>query len=176
MMRNQLKTLPNLLSLARIFLTPLCLYLIHIHHPYRLSFFILLIASDFFDGWYARKFNQVTPLGSVLDPIADKFLINSILIALVGTDGISYLWPLLFIARDSLVSSLRLFAEREGREIPVHFLGKIKTSLQAVALSTVLYAPEAFYTQICLGLALLAALFSGAIYAVEFYKSILQRS
>ena len=109
-------------------------------------FFVLASFTDFLDGYLARKNNQVTDLGKFLDPVADKLLVNSMVIFLIVPAGYAHngqmnfsLWcALLLIARDIVVDALRFIAAQKGVVIAANIFGKAKTVLEMVAVSLVL--------------------------------------
>ncbi|HCZ07297.1 MAG: CDP-diacylglycerol---glycerol-3-phosphate 3-phosphatidyltransferase [Thermotogota bacterium] len=97
-----------------------------------LGLILILVAgfTDFLDGWIARRFNQVSDLGKFLDQIADKILINAVLIEL-AVSGI--LWPwlvVIIVGRDTLISGLRMFAASRQEVIAANIWGKAKTVSQ----------------------------------------------
>lgn len=99
-----------------------------------LSVFIIASISDFLDGYIARKYNMVTSLGKFLDPIADKVLVNSLLIYLSATNVIPLICVLLMVSRDTLVDALRMSASSKNVVVSAHWSGKLKTVLQMVAI------------------------------------------
>lgn len=98
-------------------------------------FFILLSLTDFFDGFLARKYNQETLLGSLLDPIADKFLLFSALITLVYLNKVFFYVAIIFISREVFIMGLRQLALTCGFRLPVIQSAKNKTFLQFTYLS-----------------------------------------
>jgi CDP-diacylglycerol--glycerol-3-phosphate 3-phosphatidyltransferase len=86
--------------------------------------------TDFLDGYIARRYNQQTLLGRLLDPLADKLLVSSALIALIYLNKLWFYWGIIFIGREFFVMGLREIALHQGFEIPVGNSGKIKTALQ----------------------------------------------
>src|SRR5213594_48116 len=144
-------TLPNILTLARICLTPVIALLPFIqgYWPKVIAFVIFLIAafSDAVDGYLARKRNQVSELGQLLDPIADKLLLFATLIPIFWmtrhptllTDyripwwGSLPVWvALILVGREVLITAFRFFAKRRGVVIPAAGPGKLKAIVQAV--------------------------------------------
>lgn len=106
-----------------------------------LVLFILASLTDFFDGHLARKNAWITNFGKFLDPIADKLLVLSILIAFTGKNYISSLIPILTLARDFVVTGLRLLAAEQNVVIAANKGGKLKTLVQMLAIiSTFIYA------------------------------------
>jgi CDP-diacylglycerol--glycerol-3-phosphate 3-phosphatidyltransferase len=130
--------LPNHLSVLRLIFIPAvvaCLYF-----PGRMGsllaalFFGLAALTDLLDGFYARRYRVVTPLGKFLDPLADKLLISVTMIMLITLDRIPAWVVMLIIARELAVTGLRGIAIVEGQIIEVSILGKYKTIFQSVAL------------------------------------------
>ncbi len=106
-----------------------------------LFLFILASLTDFFDGHLARKNSWVTNFGKFLDPIADKLLVLSILIAFTGKNYITALIPILTLARDFVVTGLRLLAAEQNVVIAANKGGKVKTFVQMLAIiATFVYA------------------------------------
>ncbi|MGH7644273.1 MAG: CDP-diacylglycerol--glycerol-3-phosphate 3-phosphatidyltransferase [Gemmatimonadales bacterium] len=144
-------TIPNIITIARICLTPVIALLPFIsgYWPKVLAFVIFLVAaiSDAIDGYLARRYGQVSELGQLLDPIADKLLLFATLIPIywmtrhptILTDytipwwGSLPLWvALLLVGREVLITVFRFFARRRGVVIPAAGAGKLKATFQAV--------------------------------------------
>jgi len=103
--------------------------------------FVLFSLTDFFDGYLARKYSQVTALGKILDPIADKCLVYSVLIALLAINKIFFIWVIILIGRDFFMMALRQVALEHGFSISVFLLGKIKTVIQLCFLTVLIVNP-----------------------------------
>ncbi|WP_455389217.1 CDP-diacylglycerol--glycerol-3-phosphate 3-phosphatidyltransferase [Petrachloros mirabilis] len=131
--------LPNLITLARILLIPVFVILFSSPTPDRslnaAIIFVVAAVSDLLDGYIARRTGQVTTLGKLLDPIADKLLVLSALILLVNIDRVSALVAILVIAREVAVTGIRAIAAGEGMIIPAETTGKYKMALQVVAIT-----------------------------------------
>lgn len=140
--------LPLLLTVGRIFIGPIFL-LFYLKHDllgvsiYVLPFILLLLLglselSDFFDGYLARKYNLVTELGKILDPMSDS--VTKLAILLTFTQGVIQL-PLLlvfvFVYRDAMISTLRTLCALKGVTLAARTSGKIKTVLQALAICVI---------------------------------------
>ncbi len=108
------------------------------------AFFMFLAVTDFFDGYYARKYGQVTEFGRVLDPIADKFLIIATLICLLAISKIGVWWVLILLSREIFIMSLRNIALQQGVVVPVLYLGKCKTMMQIITLFVIILNPAVF--------------------------------
>lgn len=144
-------TLPNILTLFRLILSPLALplllvYLLPLNTTYTNGFlavlFIIFGLTDFFDGYFARRYKQESRLGAMLDPIADKFLIFSTLIALLTINRIYFYWVILLIGREFFMIGLRQVALEHAIRVPVSWLGKVKTAMQMVYIVFVLINPH----------------------------------
>jgi CDP-diacylglycerol--glycerol-3-phosphate 3-phosphatidyltransferase len=103
--------------------------------------FIAFSLTDFFDGYLARKNGQQTILGTVLDPIADKFLCYSTLIALLVAGKIFFFWVVILIGREFFMMGLRQIALEHNFSVPVSLFGKYKTAFQMVCLTFVIVNP-----------------------------------
>ncbi|MFN0155121.1 MAG: CDP-diacylglycerol--glycerol-3-phosphate 3-phosphatidyltransferase [Gaiella sp.] len=130
-------TLPDQLTVARAVAVPIVVALFAIefdHHAYwATAVFIAAMFTDQIDGWLARRWDQTSALGKLLDPIADKVLVMATLVMLVGA-GVAPAWMVgAIIAREFLVSGLRLAAVERGVVMGARDLGKLKTWAQATA-------------------------------------------
>ncbi len=135
------KNLPNLLTLARIGLVPMIVWLLRDEGPgagvLAAGAFFLACWSDYFDGYLARRYSLSTTLGKFLDPLADKLLVAGILIMLVGMqrEPRPPAWlVVLVVGRELAVTGLRAIASSEGIVIPAEELGKYKMIFQMFAL------------------------------------------
>ena len=138
----QLRTIPNLLSVLRLALVPVFLYLILTEHPL-LAFLVLAFASftDWLDGYLARRLNQITRLGALLDPAADRLYIFATLIGLAITGAIPVWLPIVVIGRDAILSfTIPVLASRNYGPLPVHFAGKAGTFALLYAFPLLLLA------------------------------------
>jgi CDP-diacylglycerol--glycerol-3-phosphate 3-phosphatidyltransferase len=145
--------LPNALTLARIFLVPLLvaalvqeswnfeLLGVHITNDLlALAIFLSAAATDLLDGYVARRWEKITTVGTLLDPIADKLLISAALISLVQVRTLPGWMAILIIAREFAVSGLRSIAAAAGYTIHANDLGKTKMMSQVVACSVAMLA------------------------------------
>ncbi len=133
--------LPNILTLSRIFVIPIVVATFFFDSPTMrwaaCGLFTLAGITDFFDGYLARRANQVSSFGRFLDPIADKLLVAAVLMLIVAFDRVhvwSYLAALVILLREILVSGLREFLAELHVSVPVTKLAKAKTTVQMVAL------------------------------------------
>lgn len=146
--------LPNKITISRILLIPVFMVImlvpfnwgeltfgpetILVTHFVGAIIFIIASTTDWIDGYYARKLNQVTNLGKFLDPLADKLLVSAALIILVEL-GLAPSWMvILIISREFAVTGLRLVLAGEGEVVAANMLGKIKTWTQIIAISALL--------------------------------------
>lgn len=130
--------LPNQLTIIRIILTPIFLYLFLSDNPLliqiSLGVFLIAALTDWYDGWLARKFNYITDWGKFWDPLADKILTSTAFLGFVFV-GLLPLWMvLLIIFRDLFVTLLRVYAESRGYNFVTTYYAKWKTLLQMVFL------------------------------------------
>ena len=135
-------TIPNIITFIRIFLIPIILYLLFSENPNIVLIagllFIVSSVSDYFDGYLARTLNQSSKLGTLLDPIADKLLIASVIVVLVDTGVISNIHVLpaiIILLREIAISGLREFLAKLNTDMPVSKLAKYKTTFQMISLS-----------------------------------------
>jgi len=170
--------LPNILTMSRILMIPLFIGAFYIdgHVSNWLSFAIFSLAgvTDFFDGYLARKFKQSSRLGQFMDPVADKLLIATALMMMVGFGRIeeySILAAVIILCREILVSGLREFLAELKVSVPVTLLAKWKTTIQIFAIGFLLVgeaSPEAINSiligNICLWVAALLTLYTGFDY------------
>src|SRR6516165_5041735 len=144
--------LPNSLTILRIFFVPLLVaalvagnvFSFHVgdvlvtNEWLALAIFLAAAATDLLDGYLARRWKQVTTIGTLLDPIADKLLISAALISLVEVRVLPGWMAIVIIGREFAVSGLRSIAAAEGYTIKASDLGKTKMLSQVVAISVML--------------------------------------
>ncbi len=144
------RTVPIFLTLIRLTFSPLILpFLLVYLLPYNdftinsclALFFIGLSSTDFFDGYFARKFGQVTALGKVLDPLADKFLVYTTIVSLLAVHKIYFYWAIVFIGRDFFMMGLRTVALTYNFTVPVSYFAKVKTIFQMVLFTWIIFNP-----------------------------------
>lgn len=187
---------PNILTIARIIITPFFLWIILFDDlPHRFLFACIVFSigaiTDAVDGHLARKNNQVTNFGKFLDPIADKVLTTSALLAFMSM-GLCNIWIVMIVlTRDFAIASVRMIAASGGVVIPANIWGKIKTVTQMVftifimVLGEIYYVVEKYSQEIFLklpdlslvsnGLLWITAVFtvvSGVIYLIDSRKII----
>lgn len=139
----QLKSVPNNLTLLRIACVPLLLIIFPVNHYATdiLCAFLFLLAAltDFFDGFFARKFNTTSKLGEILDPIADKVLAVAMLLLLCAGGRLPALLAGLLVIREIAVCGLRCVAAEQGTKLTVEALGKWKTAVLWVAILCLIF-------------------------------------
>ena len=181
--------LPNLLTLLRIFFVPLLVAaLVQQDAEYdlfghriagsiaALGIFLVAAATDLLDGYLARRWGQVTTVGTLLDPIADKLLISSALIALVQTGHVPAWLTILLIGREFVISGLRSIASAAGYTIKANDLGKTKMAFQVAAIALVILSmriPEVgVYAYWCMWLVVFFSIASAFSYFYKFWGKI----
>ena len=140
-------TIPTLMTLARIVAIPLIVvvYYLPIAQETRnlvaTSMFVVFAITDWLDGYLARKLNQTSAFGAFLDPVADKFLVCAALLMLVDMHRVHVLVALVIIGREIAISALREWMAQLGasKSVAVHMAGKLKTTVQMVAIPFLLY-------------------------------------
>lgn len=193
--------LPNKLTIIRLIFVPLFIlvYLI----PYQMLgfhiptfnilstqlslldiilFVIFFVAAftDFLDGHLARKEKMVTTFGKFMDPIADKLIVNTVLILLAYSGDISVLIPIIMIARDTFVDGIRLVASQNQVVLAASYLGKAKTMTQMIAIGILLLHNVIFemmgipMDQIMIWLATMISVVSGVDYFIKNSQYILE--
>ncbi len=166
--------LPNRVTLLRIFLIPVFVAVVALRVPYgdyiAASIFILAASTDGLDGYIARKRKQVTNLGRLMDPLADKLLVSAALIVLTELHRLPSWVTLIIIGREFAVTGLRALAVADGIIISAGWLGKVKTVTQIIAIVALFFIsylpPLLGYTAVAV--AVLFTLWSGWDY---FYRS-----
>lgn len=136
------KKLPMFFTMLRIYLTPIILLVMWPRtFEWNIVGCILFIAAsitDYYDGYFARKYNAVSNMGKFMDPIADKILVSSILIALLARGVIDPYMIILIIARDTYIGGIRSVAAADNIIIDAQSAGKWKTAFQMVAIPTLI--------------------------------------
>ena len=173
---------PNLLSLSRILSVPVFILLMLEPNPLKALIagivFGLASATDWLDGYLARKWGQVTKIGKLLDPIADKILIMSALVILVEirADAVHAWIAIVIIGREFAVTGLRAMAATEGIVIPAETVGKYKVGAQITAVLCLLwdyYLDRGWITdlgRIALWIAMILALYSAFRYFLTYWN------
>jgi len=179
--------LPNLLTFSRLLLIPIFVLLFSQPTPERslaaATVFGVAAITDLLDGYLARRRSEVTRLGRLLDPIADKLLVISGLILLVEFQRVSAIVAILMIAREVAVTGIRAISAAEGIVLSAETIGKYKMTAQVLAIMFLIVAdsvdPEwKFYAigNVLLYSALMLGLISGAKYLFTFWRQISLKS
>lgn len=162
--------LANKLTIMRIILVPVFLALITIKTKYGVylatGVFIIAALTDKLDGYIARSRNQITTLGKFMDPLADKLLVAAALISMTELGRLPAWMVITIIAREFAVTGLRAVAASEGIVISASWWGKLKTTVQIVAIIAVLV--EIPYYNVLIWIAVIVTIMSGIDY---FYKN-----
>jgi len=177
---NEIWNVPNALTLFRIFLVPFLVVVLLTKFSGSeyagLTIFLVAAITDFFDGYVARRYNKMTKLGALLDPMADKLLMSAAFISLVEL-GLARAWMIvIIIGREFAVDSLRAIAAQQGVTIAASPLGKTKTVSQVVAVSLLILSYELgeykFIAELSLWVVMLFALVSAVDYFIKFSRAI----
>ena len=141
-------TIPTLMTWTRIVAIPLIVAVYYIpglndaaRNLLATVMFVVFAITDWLDGYLARKLNQTSAFGAFLDPVADKFLVCAALLILVHMNRVHVLVALIIIGREIAISSLREWMAQigAGKSVAVHMIGKVKTTVQMVAIPFLLY-------------------------------------
>lgn len=140
-------TIPTLLTWARIAAIPLIIGVYELgwdmatKNLVATTMFVLFAATDWLDGYLARKLNQTSAFGAFLDPVADKILVCASLLVLLHLNRVGTVVALIIIGREIAISALREWMAQIGatRSVAVHMLGKLKTTAQMTAIPLLLY-------------------------------------
>ena len=183
--RRRVLNLPNTITLLRIAIVPVLFFLLTAPGPTGslviAALFILAALTDLLDGYLARKYQIVTAMGKLLDPIADKLIVNTAMILMIPIGRIPAWVAAVIIARDFAVDGIRSMAAAEGQVIAASRLGKRKTLCQIFALSALmihypLFGADAHVVgTFILYIALFLSVYSGIEYFIGFYRNWLQR-
>lgn len=135
--------------------------------------FILSSITDFLDGHLARKYNNVSDYGKLMDPIADKLSVNSLLIILSAYGYIHPIIPVIVVMRDMIVNTIRLFANTNGEVVPAGYTGKFKTAFLMIGLTLKLFGnfPFGLINIAADDFFLIAGTILSLISGVEYYEA-----
>ncbi|MGQ9617871.1 MAG: CDP-diacylglycerol--glycerol-3-phosphate 3-phosphatidyltransferase [Candidatus Aminicenantia bacterium] len=173
--------LSNLLTITRIFLTPFLVVILLTKFEEKeiwgLSVFLTASATDWFDGYIARKRKNVTNLGKLLDPLADKLLISSAFISLVELKVVPAWIAVIIIGREIAVTGLRSILALKGTAFPASRLGKTKMFLEVLTISLLIlgknYLGEFFFIGRALLIGtMLIAIYTASEYLIKSWKTI----
>jgi CDP-diacylglycerol--glycerol-3-phosphate 3-phosphatidyltransferase len=188
--------LPNSITMSRIVMIPLLLWILSPHFPWQTGgvqeitasvLFVLASITDGLDGYLARKHGQITTMGMLLDPLADKIMVTGAIIALVAYNPqVVKVWiAVVIVAREFLISGLRSIASSEGFTIQASDLGKLKTVAQIVSVTSAILAhhwhqwqigvfviPIMWYAVAAIYFTVLVSTISAIDYFIGFWKQI----
>jgi CDP-diacylglycerol--glycerol-3-phosphate 3-phosphatidyltransferase len=184
-LREEILNAPNLMTLGRIALIPVYLWLLAYENRHNsflaAAVFSIAAISDWFDGWLARVSNKITTLGKFLDPLADKLIVLSALVMLLRLGRVPVWVVVVILAREFLISGLRTIAMSEGVVISASQGGKWKTSLQLSGIIALMvhyhFAIDYFFARVvtdfqAVGLTLLYfSLVPGIASAVDYIRA-----
>ncbi len=189
--------LPNSITMTRIVMIPLFLWILSPHFPWTgphgeqeiaaSVLFVLASITDGLDGYLARKHGLITTMGMLLDPLADKIMVTAAFVALVAynPDVVKVWIVVVIIGREFLISGLRSIASSEGFTIQASDLGKLKTVVQIVSVVSAILAhrwehweigvvevPVRWYAIAAIYFAVAVAVISAVDYFIGFWKQI----
>ena len=183
MQNSQIYNIPNLLAFIRLLLAPIMfLFLVNQDtsffegidkswlNYFAAFIFVLASATDFFDGYIARTFDQITVLGSILDPLADKMLTLAAFLGLMLLGEASPWAIFLILTRELFITGLRVSAVSQGLDISASWMGKVKTVVQMIAIGFLLMHWQG--GELLLWIAVALTLYSGYEYVRDFFKNI----
>lgn len=172
------KKIPNILTVIRIFLIPIILYLIYVDTNYSrwLAFWVYFVSgiTDFLDGYIARKNNYLSELGRFLDPVADKLLVITVVVILMYVrelEGWFVVAAFLILIRELIVTGLREYLAEIQIKVPVSKIAKIKTFSQMISLGFIIIGSnnigqyEIFYNSV-----LILFVFSAFVTIISGYQ------
>lgn len=177
-MSNIRLNIPTLLTFSRILLIPFFIIITPQNPLLGIAIFLAASLTDFFDGYLARRSGQITKFGIILDPIADKILVIAALILLVDMVKISAWIAIIIIAREFVVTGLRVVALSKNIVIPAETGGKLKTVSQMTAIVLLLLPGGIggfdFYDAglVLIYIALVLAVISGVKYTASFWRQV----
>jgi len=174
-----LLSIPNILAFIRLLIAPVMfMFLVNREifagiHPSWLDFFaaflfVLASITDFFDGYIARELNQITQLGKILDPLADKMLTLAGFLGLMMLDRANPWAIYLILTREFFITGIRVAAVSEGKEVAASLMGRIKTIVQMFAIGFLIMNWAG--GDLLLWIAVIITLYSGYEYIKEYLK------
>ena len=161
----------NKLTMLRVVMIPAFMLVLYLGVPganyWALAIFALASATDWLDGYIARKYNQVTDFGKFMDPLADKCLVTAAMLWFVEV-GQMPAWALLIvIIREFAISGLRMNAATSGRVIAAGWSGKVKTASTMVCIILMLLPIPAIVNTLCVAVIVLTTIYSGVEYLMK---------
>lgn len=164
---------PNKLTLLRVVMIPLfILFFLYDIVPYSnviaIALFVAAFFTDWLDGYLARKSNQVTNFGKIMDPLADKVLVAAAMVCLTWVKIVNPWITIVILAREFTVSGIRIAAAAEGNVVAASIWGKLKTTWQFIAITTaLLFMEKNLIVDICMWINLALTLLSGIDYILK---------
>lgn len=169
---GRIKTVPNFLTLLRIFMLPFIVFFtVEGFYRFALALFVLSALTDFLDGYIARRQKTITSFGILLDPVADKLLTSSTLISLAYAKLCDPYSVIAIVGREEAVTGMRAIAASRGMLIPASRGGKLKTLLIMFSI-VLLLSGLRFYGEVILIFSAVVAVFTGFEYFMEFLKEL----
>ena len=160
--------LPNKLTFIRLVLAVPFIYFLQesnaegfVYRMIAFALFVVASLTDFFDGYLARKYNLVTDFGKLMDPLADKILVISALVLFVELRYIPAWMSIIVIAREFLISGIRMLAAAKGEVIPAGKLGKYKTTSQMIVILIMIVVGNQWYNYYLMLIPIILTLWSG---------------
>lgn len=163
---------PNKLTLLRVIMIPVFM-VFYMYTNWSLLttiIFVLAFLTDMLDGYLARKNNQVSNFGKIMDPLADKVLVAAAMVLLTASGVVNPWITILVLAREFAVSGIRIAAAAEGNVVAASWWGKIKTIEQFIAISFALLLGKNLFVDILMWLNLALTVLSGADYILKNKK------
>lgn len=186
---KRILTVPNILTVLRVFMIPVLVFLFFADQKKSaipiLIIFVLCCITDFLDGYFARTYKQTTKFGQILDPIADKALIATIILYLVGFQKISQISIIpcvIIMCREVMISEIRDIVSSSKKSFKTSYIAKWKTALQMLAITIVLFAwtLDGVYHEVFLNIgeimlwgSSIIAVFSGVSYYMRYWDSMI---
>ena len=196
------KSIPNILTIVRIILAVFAILFVCIYKSWPTeafwytfndgtkvavpityilagAFFVIACITDLMDGQLARKYHWISDFGKLWDPIADKILINGVLIGLAVNGSIPVFVPIIMICRDIIVDASRMYASTKGKVVAANIWGKLKTVFQMIAIILILFSFGIVYNNLVfyylvqnlfLLVATVFSVVSGVIYEIQIFK------
>ena len=169
--------LPTALTLCRILLVPVFIFSVYQHQIFGAFIFAVASITDYLDGYFARHSGEITKLGIILDPIADKFLVVSALIVLVDLERLPAWIAIVIIVREFLVTGLRAVALSKNVIIHAEMGGKVKTFAQILAILCLILVGNFNIDFYGIGISLIwialaLSVISGIQYTLAFWRRI----
>ena len=161
----------NKLTMLRVVMIPAFMVVLYLGFPgynyVALAIFALASATDWLDGYIARRYNQTTDFGKFMDPLADKCLVTAAMLWFVEV-GQMPAWALLtVIVREFAISGLRINAAASGRVIAAGWSGKVKTASTMVCIMVMLLPISEMVNTLCVAVIVLTTIYSGVEYIVK---------